>query len=102
MLVLFTSRCKLCDAEILFSFYNIGQHVKRCHKEGSRICTFLAPQLSILVVYIMLLCTGTQYWYHNSAELTVQYIVIKVQGVDLGFFWEVPPPPVYWWLPYNH
>lgn len=25
-------RCKLCDAEMLFSFYNIGQHVKRCHK----------------------------------------------------------------------
>ena len=24
-------RCKICNVEILFSYYNIGQHVKRCH-----------------------------------------------------------------------
>jgi len=25
-------RCKICGNEILFSYYNIGQHVKRCHQ----------------------------------------------------------------------
>ena len=25
-------RCKICQFEILFSYYNIGQHVKRCHQ----------------------------------------------------------------------